>query len=103
MKYLSTFSGIGGFELGIQQAYEKLCIENKKQKVQGVGNKEGRPSQRTDISSNGLTCVGYSEIDKYAIQIYEQHFNHKNYGNAVTVNVIRDIFMKILSVDNPTL
>ena len=29
MKYLSLFSGIGGFELGIQQAYEKLCIENE--------------------------------------------------------------------------
>jgi len=28
-------------------------------------------------------CVGYSEVDKYAIQIYEKHFpNHKNYGDA---------------------
>ena len=24
MKYFSTFSGIGGFELGIQQAYESI-------------------------------------------------------------------------------
>jgi|TARA_R100000093_G_scaffold68009_1_gene39492 DNA (cytosine-5)-methyltransferase 1 len=31
-------------------------------------------------------CIGYSEIDKYAIQIYEQHFNHKNYGDATAIN-----------------
>ena len=50
MKYFSMFSGIGGFELGI--------------------NDRG-------------TCIGFSEIDKYAIQIYKSHFpNHKEYGNA---------------------
>jgi len=52
MKYLSLFSGIGGFELGIGDKAE---------------------------------CIGYSEIDKYAIQIYEKHFNHKNYGNITTI------------------
>ena len=54
MKYLSLFSGIGGFELGIQQAYEN---------------------------------IGYSEIDKYAIQIYEKHFpEHKNYGDITKID-----------------
>jgi len=53
MKYFSMFSGIGGFELGIRKAHPFW---------------EG---------------IGYSEIDKYAIQIYEKHFGgHKNYGNA---------------------
>ncbi len=52
MKYFSTFSGIGGFELGL----------------------------------TGHECIGFSEIDKYAVQIYQKHFpKHKNYGN------IRDI------------
>lgn len=47
------FSGIGGFEKGIND---------------------------TSISSD---CVGYSEIDKYAKAIYSYHYpNHKNYGNA---------------------
>jgi DNA (cytosine-5)-methyltransferase 1 len=28
-------------------------------------------------------CVGYSEIDKYAMSVYRYHYpNHKNYGNA---------------------
>lgn len=32
-------------------------------------------------------CVGYSEIDKHAIQIYEKHFpNHKNYGDATKID-----------------
>ena len=48
VKYLSLFSGIGGFELGIGDRAE---------------------------------CIGYSEIDKYAITIYEKHFNHPNYGD----------------------
>lgn len=54
IKYFSTFSGIGGFELGIGDKHE---------------------------------CVGFSEIDKYAIQIYQKHFpEHKNYGNITKIN-----------------
>lgn len=33
------------------------------------------------------TCIGYSEIDKYATQIYQRHFpNHKNYGDITKIN-----------------
>ncbi len=54
MTYLSLFSGIGGFELGI-----------------------GRRGQ----------CIGYSEIDPYAISIYRSHFpDHKNYGDATKID-----------------
>lgn len=50
------FSGIGGFELGIKQA------------------------------SDNYRCVGYSEINKYAIQCYEHHFKgHTNYGDATKI------------------
>ena len=32
-------------------------------------------------------CIGYSEIDKYAIQIYQKHFpNHTNYGDITKIN-----------------
>jgi len=35
----------------------------------------------------GHECVGYSEIDKYAIKIYQKHFpNHKNYGDITKIN-----------------
>lgn len=60
VRYFSMFSGIGGFELGIEQAAAEL----------------------------GLTaaCVGYSEIDAPAIKTYEEHFNHDNYGDATTID-----------------
>lgn len=31
-------------------------------------------------------CIGYSELNKYAIQVYEKHFPvHKNYGDATRI------------------
>ena len=56
IKYFSTFSGIGGFELGIEQAAEELGLQ--------------------------VECVGFSEIDKFAESVYKKHFkNARNYGN----------------------
>lgn len=50
------FSGIGGFELGI----EKACP--------------------------AAECIGFSEIDKYSVQVYLSHFpTHKNYGDATRI------------------
>ena len=86
MKYLSLFSGIGGFELGITQAYERMRTQNKEEGVQGTGSPQGQSGECHNLSSNGLTCIGYSEIDKYAIQIYEKHFNHKNYGDITKID-----------------
>lgn len=56
MRYFSMCSGIGGFELGIQQAIP------------------------------AAQCVGYSEIDSHAITTYERHFSHDNYGDATTID-----------------
>lgn len=34
-----------------------------------------------------ISCIGYSEIDKYAIKVYERQFNgHRNYGDATAIN-----------------
>lgn len=33
-------------------------------------------------------CVGFSEIDKYAIQVYSKHFpSHKNFGDIIQINI----------------
>lgn len=51
------FSGIGGFEIAIQNTMPDA------------------------------ECVGYSEIDEHAIKTYERQFNgHTNYGDATTIN-----------------
>lgn len=56
LKYFSMFSGIGGFKLGIE------------------------------ASNIDAECVGYSEVDKYAISIYEKNFpNHKGFGDATEI------------------
>ena len=84
MRYFSTFTGIGGFELGIKQAY-------------GLHNRELLQSENTEDIQNDSTdtscrqtrptCVGYSELDKYAVQIYQKHFpEHKNYGDITKIN-----------------
>lgn len=61
IKYFSTFSGIGGFELGIENAAKELDIDTE--------------------------CVGFSEVDKFAISVYERHFpNIRNYGDIKQIN-----------------
>ena len=59
LKYFSTFSGIGGFELAIESVAKDLGIETE--------------------------CIGYSEIDPYAVSVYEKHFTNKNYGDITKI------------------
>jgi DNA (cytosine-5)-methyltransferase 1 len=87
MKYFSMFSGIGGFELGIQKAH------NNKPQPQMWESEEGRDwgiDKRGALlhdRQHSASCVGFSEIDKYATQIYKKHFpNHKNWGDATKIN-----------------
>ena len=90
MKYFSTFSGIGGFEYGIQQAIANK-IKPKEQSEKCIISKLGDSTNFANSNGNrgwtSATCVGYSEIDKYAIKVYERQFNgHKNYGDITTIN-----------------
>jgi DNA (cytosine-5)-methyltransferase 1 len=77
VKYLSLFSGYGGFELGIQQAYEE-SLDNWR--IASTSELATHPHQSNDNASDGdgwrsnPVCIGFSEIDKYAIQIYKKHF-----------------------------
>ncbi len=82
MKYFSMFSGIGGFEYGIDCGLRQIQQSNNEtQEVCDHGQTE---LQNSDVLAH---CIGYSEIDKYAIQIYSKHYGgHKNYGNATTIN-----------------
>ena len=56
LKYLSLFTGIGGFEVAIQSIFPNA------------------------------ECIGYSEIKKSAIEVYNNHFpGHKNLGNVTEI------------------
>ncbi len=84
MKYFSLFSGIGGFELGIQYAYDLANRHKEQGKTEMV--LESVHQSPSELLQGTPTCVGYSEIDKYAVQVYEKHFNHKNYGDITKIN-----------------
>ncbi len=86
MKYFSTFSGIGGFEIGIQRAFDEMELRRRGQTQDDV------ETTMPDTSSKSLfrqppTCVGYSEIDKYASSVYEHNFPGAiNYGDITKIN-----------------
>lgn len=103
MKYFSTFSGIGGFEIGIQNAY-RSTVGRSEENTPGEheeffkrfftstwedpSSENGRTGERpADIAHERPLCVGYSEIDKYASSVYERNFNGvKNYGDITKIN-----------------
>lgn len=60
VRYFSMFSGIGGFELGLERSGK--------------------------VTDTQFECVGFSEIDKQAITTYEAHFDHYNFGDASKIN-----------------
>ena len=114
MKYLSLFSGIGGIELGIQQAYESYISKTKGTQQRGL-QEDSSDVKQSLVAPKQPTCIGYSEFDpscdkakckgyhsaisetkskcdtcgkiktQYAIQIYDKHFNHKNYGDITKI------------------
>jgi DNA (cytosine-5)-methyltransferase 1 len=83
MKYLDLFAGYGGFSLGIQQAYE-----DNRGFLQGKAA-EGIREDSADIKSGQVrpACIGFSEIDKYATQVYKHKFpTHKEYGDITKLD-----------------
>ena len=83
MKIFSTFSGIGGFEIGIHNA-----VNGNKRKVQTEQTDDRFESydQCDDVHESTFNCVGFSEIDKYAIKVYEKQFpGVKNYGDITKI------------------
>lgn len=59
MKYISLFSGIGGFEIGIESIFPNA------------------------------ECLGYSEIDTSAMKIYQHYFpDHTPLGNVSEIDFL---------------
>ena len=88
MKYFSMFSGIGGFEKGISDAFsdQQSAAEFEDGKRGGGVAGEGGLDVLS-VGGDAALCIGFSEIDKNAISIYRKHYpGHRNYGDA---NAIR--------------
>lgn len=133
MRVFSTFTGIGGFEIGIRNAYRstlgRIQEDSPRSDEAGKGllptegedpgTKKGSVSASTSNKSDERSLrpnqpgegsisrgssrpgdsveralvpteplfVGYSEIDRYAIETYEKHFKGvDNYGDITKIN-----------------
>lgn len=86
MHYFDTFTGIGGFTLGIEQAYENNTRKSRQSKqVDDIPNLPN--TSRIEQNEQHPLCIGYSEIDKYASSIYKYHYpNHTNYGDITRID-----------------
>ena len=83
MKYFEAFAGVGGFGIGIQNAY----LSKTARKKQGRDSHDSTDSISERLSPEQPTCVGFSEIDKYASQVLKYHHpNIKNYGNIKEID-----------------
>jgi len=90
VKYFSMFTGVGGFEYGIEKAFENIRSESS---IQGGWNEDIRSTQDlqprgnfTCIEKPSFECVGYSEIDKYANQVMRYRYPElKNYEDATKI------------------
>ena len=94
MRYFDAFTGIGGFTIGINKAYEDYIkqydISEKSKQKECTQVRVGNPNECNEVlcPTNRTTplCIGYSEINKYADQIYQSKFpEHKNYGDITTI------------------
>ena len=89
MKYFSCFSWIWWFELWITQAYENNTADTMSKRNEedisswlNISNAE-----YSTMMTENPTCVGFSEIDKYATQIYQSHFpTHQPYGDITKID-----------------
>ena len=105
LRYFSTFTGIGGFELGIEHA---LHTTQRSSNRRSQEDPEAKPASRKGldaVSSQGTEapngrdsehaqsvthprplCVGHSEIDPFACEVLRRHYpSVKNYGDITKI------------------
>jgi DNA (cytosine-5)-methyltransferase 1 len=86
MKYFELFAGVGGFRLAIENYYANKTNKWTVPTLSSERNMPNGDSRLGGESEQRSICVGYSEIDKYAISVYDYQFpNTTNYGDITKI------------------
>jgi DNA (cytosine-5)-methyltransferase 1 len=88
IRYFSMFTGVGGFELGLERANDRLCSKINQERFQS-NKQEGNSSECSSEKRypQGFRAVGFSEIDKYSNELLKNKWlNIKNWGDCTKIN-----------------
>lgn len=88
MKVFSTFTGIGGFEIGITNAVIRRLTPMECERLQGF------PDRWTEYGVSYVTDY-HGLLQTQLVPISDTQ-RYKMCGNAVTTNVIQAVFERIL-------
>lgn len=87
MRYFSMFTGVGGFELGIDKAYYKLQSGHRKRKKNILSSEIISKFIKRFKWKSKPVCVGMCEYDKFASRVLRYRFPEvKNYGDATKID-----------------
>ncbi len=83
IRYFSMFTGVGGFELGFEGIND---LSKTQRSQQGRDEIDLSNNQQESLPTKQFTCVGFSEINKYASELLANKFPEiKNYGDATKI------------------
>lgn len=88
MRYFSLFSGVGGFEIGISNAYDSNISGRSipKEIPERKGSEDIGNRLHSDVNDD-TRCVGFSEIDRHASAVLRYRFpNVTNYGDITKID-----------------
>ena len=94
IRYFSMFTGVGGFELGLENANSRQSLSKQtrgREYLQSKGDQSNNQVQRTETECEeskpkSFTCVGMSEFNKYSNQVLKYRFPKiKNWGDCTKI------------------
>ena len=86
IRYFSMFTGVGGFELGLKTNDNKQSSKEFKNKKRRNRNINKQREMLCTSKNTSFSCIGFSEIDKYANQLLVKKYpDIPNFGDCTKI------------------